>query len=172
MDKIDNAVDAYKKCASQIETQTWFIDECKLPKNFHSWFASAVLHIWIYSTRLKLEGDEGKAMSQEIFNHLWVDVELELHKAGAQRILNIVKDLLSGYYGHTLAYNEGLFKGDPVLASALWKNVYGGKEINATQLAVLLRYVREQLKRIHDAPKDEILSGKFKFERMTEKIQY
>jgi hypothetical protein len=34
-----------------------------------------------------------------------------------------VSDLISTYYGQTLAYDEGLYEGDAILAAALWRYV-------------------------------------------------
>jgi len=59
-----------------------YLKECQLPETFQSWFSVTVLHMWLYCARLRSEGSLGKEMKQELFNHLWVDVELKLHQAG------------------------------------------------------------------------------------------
>lgn len=81
-----------------------------------------ILHVWIYNARLRAEGLEGKEMKQEIFDHIWLDVEIKIHKAGVKRQLSkIMSNLVSAYYGQTLAYDEGLYCGDVILAGALWR---------------------------------------------------
>jgi hypothetical protein len=57
-----------------------------------------------------------------MFEHLWLDVELKLSEAGVKHNFSkIVADLLTSYYGQTLAYDEGLYMGDTFLTSALWR---------------------------------------------------
>lgn len=84
-----------------------------------------VLHVWMINARFRAEGKEGKEATQEIFNHMWTDVELRLNKEGFKaRIGKTLEDLLDSFYGQSLAYDEGLAKGDAVLAGALWKYVF------------------------------------------------
>jgi hypothetical protein len=76
----------------------------------------------MFNARLRSEGKEGREMTQEIFEHLWLDIELKLADAGVKHNLSkIVDELLTSFYGQTLAYDEGLCKGNPTLASALWR---------------------------------------------------
>jgi cytochrome b pre-mRNA-processing protein 3 len=37
-----------------------------------------------------------------------------------------MKDVLEQYHGSISAYDEGLIKGDAVLAAAIWRNIFGG----------------------------------------------
>ncbi|KAJ3041649.1 hypothetical protein HDV00_008926 [Rhizophlyctis rosea] len=125
-----------------------------------------VLHLWILFARLRAEGPDGRDMKQEVFTHIWLDVEIKLHKAGVKSRLNkILTDLMSAYYGQVLAYDEGLYhEGDAILAAALWRNVFGAnKPANATDLELLLTYVRRQLQQAEQIDRDEILGGKFAF---------
>lgn len=41
-------------------------------------------------------------------------------------IKGYMKDMLEQYHGSCAAYDEGLISGDPVLAAAVWRNVFGG----------------------------------------------
>jgi hypothetical protein len=89
---------------------------------FTSWFAITILHVWMLNTRFKAEGLGGKDSKQELFNHLWTDVELKLHDMGVKQSMGrVLEDLLDSFYGQSLAYDEGLAKGDSYLAGALWK---------------------------------------------------
>lgn len=89
---------------------------------FKTWFAMTILHTWMLNTRYKAEGVAGVDAKQELFNHLWTDVELKLTTLGVKHSIGkVLEDLLDSFYGQSLAYDEGLAKGDAILAGALWK---------------------------------------------------
>ncbi|KAJ3036074.1 hypothetical protein HK097_003931 [Rhizophlyctis rosea] len=81
------------------------------------------------------------------------------------RLNKVLQDLMSAWYGQSLAYDEGLYyEGDAILAAAIWRNVYGANQpVTATQLESLLTYVRKQLKHVEQFDRDEILNGRFKW---------
>ncbi|KAJ3211698.1 hypothetical protein HDU67_004336 [Dinochytrium kinnereticum] len=148
MDRIDNAREAYEACSRQFleENHLLAIEEYQLKNEFPVWFSATVLHLWMLNARLRTEGRDGTELKQEIFNMLWLDVEIRLHKAGIKQKLGVVVgELLSSYYGQTLAYDEGLALGDSVFASALWRNMYQNGPVSAADLESLTRYVRQQL---------------------------
>ncbi|TPX72126.1 hypothetical protein SpCBS45565_g00677 [Spizellomyces sp. 'palustris'] len=164
MSRIDSARHAYEACSLQFEKRPDFLQALNLPDNFQTWFAMTLLHVWIYNARLRAEGLEGKEMKQEIFDHIWLDVEIKIHKAGVKRQLSkIMSNLVSAYYGQSLAYDEGLYYGDAILAGALWRNLLGSQDVDAKQLESLVTYVRKQLQHIDQADRSEILEGRFSF---------
>ncbi|KAJ3414002.1 hypothetical protein HDV05_007209 [Chytridiales sp. JEL 0842] len=157
MEKIDHATVIYEGCANQFNDQNNLLKRFNLQDDFQTWFAVTVLHIWIYNVRLRSEGPAGKTIKQEVFNTLWLDVELRLHKSGVRTGLGkIVSDLISSFYGQTLAYDEGLYEGDAVLASALWRNMCGARDISATELKDMVAYVRNHLQNVDRLSSSEI----------------
>lgn len=81
-----------------------------------------ILHVWLVNLRFKAEGLPGKDATQELFNHIWIDADIRLNKAGVKaRVGKVMEDLVDSYYGQSLAYAEGLVKGDAILASAMWR---------------------------------------------------
>lgn len=60
---------------------------------------------------------------------MFVDVENRIrgpYKVTQNRLVKgYMKDLLEQYHGACAAYDEGLVRGDPVLAAAVWRNVFG-----------------------------------------------
>ncbi|KAK5672529.1 Serine carboxypeptidase 3 [Batrachochytrium dendrobatidis] len=164
MNVIDNARANYEHCSAQFEQQPEFVKSLGLDESFQGWFSMTILHVWILNARLRGEGANGKDMKQEVFNHIWLDVEIKLHQAGVKtRISQITSGLLDSYYGQTLAYDEGIYYGDSILAAALWRNFFGGKDVNAVQLLKLIEYTRRQLVHVEQTSLDDILSGKFQF---------
>ncbi|KAJ3007527.1 hypothetical protein HKX48_009066 [Thoreauomyces humboldtii] len=188
MNRIDSARHGYEACSGQFDKQQDVLKALGLPDNFQSWFAMTVLHMWIYNARLRAEGLEGKEMKQEMFDHIWIDVEIKIHKAGVKTQLStIMTNLVSAYYGQTLAYDEGLYYGDTVLAGAIWRSVHladycadcplnrlfhfastrnlmGSEDVDAKQMEALLVYVRKQLQRIDVADRAELLEGRYSFD--------
>nr|KAJ3421242.1 hypothetical protein HK105_004127 [Polyrhizophydium stewartii] len=165
MNVIDSARVVYEDCAAQFERQPGLVKALNLEESFQSWFSVTILHVWIVNARLRGEGGRGKDMVQEIFNHIWLDVELKLHQAGVKtKISKIATNLLDSYYGQTLAYDEGVCLGDAVLAAALWRNFFGCRDIDATQLALLVDYTRTQLALIEQTPLEDVIEGRFQFQ--------
>jgi cytochrome b pre-mRNA-processing protein 3 len=83
------------------------------------------------------------------------------------------------YYGNTLAYDEGLARGDAILASALWRcvikdhptetnfyrNLFSSNEnVDAQALTKMVRYIRHQLTVLDDLPDDDVLDAKWQFQ--------
>ncbi|KAJ3394975.1 hypothetical protein HDU84_004433 [Entophlyctis sp. JEL0112] len=150
MNKIDHARAAYESCSLQFYENNEFVKTMGLDDNLQSWFNVTVLHLWMYCAQLKTLGPVGRAMCQEMFSTLLLDIEIRLSKAGVRtQIDKIITDLISLYYGQILAYDEGLALGDAVLAGALWKNTLAASDnVSAQDLKRLVEYVRIQLQHL------------------------
>lgn len=165
MQRTDYAREIYGKCSSQFDERQNMLHYLDMPENFNSWFLFNVLHLWMYNCRMRAEGVEGKEIMQNVFEHLWLDVELKLAEAGAKRVNGIVQKMVASYYGQLLAYDEGIFKGDAVLAAALWRNFLDSdQDITPQKLEQVVIYVRRQLNRVENESTENILTGKFSFE--------
>jgi hypothetical protein len=153
---IENARLTYEQCS---------LIDCKemlaLPSNFQTWFRKTTLHLWMVNSRLK----EEKGFRQELFNHLWLDVEIKLHELKVKtRLKFITSSLLDSYYGQMLAYDEGLYFGDCYMSAALWRNLLDrNPEFTFEQLYTLNRYVQNHLINIENTNVATFLDGKFKF---------
>lgn len=165
MQRTDYAHAVYEQCSSQFDNRQDILHFLELPENFNSWFLLNILHLWIYNCRMRAEGPEAKEVMQSVFEHLWLDIELKLAEAGAKRVNGIVQRMVASYYGQFLAYDEGLYRGDAVLAAALWRNLLDADEdITPAKLEQLVIYVRRQLARISEAPTEDVIHGKFSFD--------
>ena len=75
-----------------------------------------------------------------------------------------LKDMFSQWRAVLLSYDEGLMKGDAMLAAAIWRNLMGAKEdIDFQKLAQIVGYMRRELKRLENATDDEVVDGLWKF---------
>jgi cytochrome b pre-mRNA-processing protein 3 len=87
------------------------------------------------------------------------------HKFNANSLRQkYLKDMFSQWRAVLVSYDEGLMKGDAMLAAALWRNLMGGKEdVDFNQLAQIVGYMRRELKRLEDAPMSEVAEGQWTF---------
>jgi cytochrome b pre-mRNA-processing protein 3 len=75
-----------------------------------------------------------------------------------------LKDMFSQWRGVLLSYDEGLVKGDAMLAAAIWRNLMGSREdADFEKLAQIVGYMRRELKRLDNATDAEVADGEWKF---------
>ena len=70
--------------------------------------------------RLRAEGEVGKDVSRMVVEHFVNDLELKISNRGV-RTREAMKELMAQYHGLSLAYDEGIYSDDTVLAGALWR---------------------------------------------------
>jgi cytochrome b pre-mRNA-processing protein 3 len=105
---------------------------------------------------------------QHIANHAFFAAEDRLvvwHKFNANSLRQKhLKDMFAQWRAVLLSYDEGLMKGDAMLAAAVWRNLMGAREdVDFEKLAQIVGYMRRELKRLDDAPDDEVAQGQWKF---------
>lgn len=88
-----------------------------------------------------------------------------MHKINARMIrTKYLKDFFNQWRGLTAAYDEGLVKGDAVLAAAVWRNVCKGEEnIDLRRLAEIVSYMRSVLASFDQMADDVIGKGEIEF---------
>ncbi|KAG2234242.1 hypothetical protein INT48_001961 [Thamnidium elegans] len=158
----------YNVCAEQMElNKDFYIKECNLPDNFQSWFSVTQLHVWMLMVHLRAEG-QGKLYIQELVNRFFDDAEVRIrgHGISQQKVINsYVKDLLAQFHGGVVAYDEGMCKDDPVLAAALWRNLFATSSNNATDLALVVQYIRRELQALEQYGGENLNAGIVKFDK-------
>ena len=105
---------------------------------------------------------------QHLTNHAFYAAEDRLvvwHKFNANSLRQKhLKDMFSQWRAVLLAYDEGLMKGDAMLASALWRNLLSaGDEVDFEKLAQVVAYMHRELKRLDEATDDEVANGQWQF---------
>jgi hypothetical protein len=120
-----------------------------------------MLHMYILVVRLRcLDQENFRAWQSQLVDHFFHEAETKMElthdvtsKALRQRYL---KDLFVQWRGLMLAYDEGLVKGDAVLASALWRNLFKhGEDVDMRVLAAIVSWMRLSLKNL-DQMEDEV----------------
>lgn len=75
-----------------------------------------------------------------------------------------LKDLFTQWRGVLAAYDEGLVKGDAVLATAVWRNIlYGREDVDLKGLGEVVCYMRGVLKGLERMRDEEIGKGEVVF---------
>ena len=75
-----------------------------------------------------------------------------------------LKDLWEVWRGLLLSYDEGVIKGDAVMASAVWRSIFKAKEdVNIEDVAIVAAYIRRELQRLGDMSDQQISTGEVAF---------
>ncbi|KAG4305789.1 hypothetical protein PORY_000699 [Pneumocystis oryctolagi] len=157
-----------KKGLQDENCNSWYSKHL-LPPSFQTWFHITMLHVWMLMVRIRaLPKKITKMYQQEFINHFFEDCEYRMrndYKIRSERIISLyMKDLLMQFHGSVFAYDEGLYRGDSVLALALWRNLYAGKtDINLSLLAASVLYVRNTLFELDNISDDDIQEAKIHF---------
>lgn len=110
-----------------------------------------MLHLYLINARLRcFEREEYRNWSQQMIDHFFYECEKKMHldhnitsSALRQRYL---KDIFVQWRGLLLAYDEGLIKGDAVLASAVWRNLFkGADDVDPRALVAIVGWIRSSL---------------------------
>lgn len=115
-----------------------------------------MLHMWLLVVRFRCwERMTYQAWQAQLVNHFFFEAEAKMEiahditsRAIRQRYL---KDLFVQWRGLILAYDEGLAKGDAVLASAVWRNLFKAREdVDMRAVAAVVGYMRACVKYLGD----------------------
>ncbi|KAH8199652.1 hypothetical protein TruAng_006182 [Truncatella angustata] len=140
---------------------TWHTD-FDLQPTFSTWSQITMLHLYLMYARLRnLPADSARSWQKQLTDHFFFDAEERMdvvHGLTSRGLRHrYLKDLFIQWRGVIAAYDEGVTKGDAVLAAAVWRNVYKGRaDVDARNLAAITAYMRACLKSL-DATPDQSL---------------
>lgn len=106
---------------------------------------------------------------QHLLDHFFYMAEdrmVTLHGINVQSLRNkYLKDLFTQWRGLLAGYDEGLAKGDDaVLATALWRNVFGAdQDVDLTLLGAVLSYTRGVLAGLDYMTNNVLMTGEVAF---------
>jgi cytochrome b pre-mRNA-processing protein 3 len=121
-----------------------------------------MLHMYLVFARLRnLDRDAARSWQAQLVDHFFFDAEEQMdvsHGISSRGLRHrYLKDLFVQWRGIIAAYDEGIFKGDAVLASAVWRNVFKAREdVDVRALAAIVSWMRLSLKMLDQMP-DEAL---------------
>ncbi|PHH84744.1 hypothetical protein CDD83_1466 [Cordyceps sp. RAO-2017] len=129
----------------------------QLRPSFSTWSHVTMLHLYLLNARVRcLEREAYRGWQQQLVDHFFYECEKKMHldhnitsSALRQRYL---KDIFVQWRGLLLAYDEGLVKGDAVLASAVWRNLFkGAPDVDPRALLAVVGWMRAALAALEDA---------------------
>ncbi|KAA8893262.1 ubiquinol-cytochrome C chaperone-domain-containing protein [Sphaerosporella brunnea] len=168
----------YLECACQAayvdgeefsESAKFWYDVCNRAPTFQSWSQVTILHMWMLMARMRaLDKPRVKIWQQHFIDHFFYDAEDKMVKRydikRASERSGYMKDLFHQYRGMTAAFDEGLVKGDAILTTALWRNIFDASEdVDIEAMAIVTSYVRRALSKLGSVDDDVIMRGCVKF---------
>jgi len=143
--------------------------ELGLAPTFNTWAQITFLHMYLLTTRIRVfPADHAPAWHQYLLDHFFYEAENRMtviHNVHARAVRNkYLKDLFIQWRGLTAGYDEGLIKGDAVLAAAVWRNVFkGDEEVDLRRLGEVVSYMRRVLKTLDTVQDEAVASGRVRF---------
>ncbi|KAK4238154.1 thiolase-like protein [Achaetomium macrosporum] len=155
---------------------SWHKDLGLLP-TFNTWAHITMLHMYLLVVRFRcFDPAAQQAWQTYLVNHFFYHAEAkmdEVHELTSRMIRqHYLKDLFVQWRGLILAYDEGLVKGDAVLASAVWRNLFKAREdVDVRALAAVVAWMRAGLHELGEMSDDEVeVGGHGAFGELTEKF--
>lgn len=149
----------------------------ELPVTFNMWAQVMYLHMYALTARLrKFPAQHVRIWEQNLLDHFFYAAEDRMamwHGMAARGIRNkYLKDLWVQWRGVLVSYDEGLIKGDAVLAAAVWRNVFQAREdVDLADVAAVVSYLRRELSRLDKLPDNVISTGDIKFLNPADEIK-
>ena len=145
----------------------WWFTTLNLPPTFSTWSQVTFLHMYVIIAQLRAtlpSESEFQNYHRYLIEHFSREAEdkmVLLHNLNAQGIRSrYLKDLLLQWRGILVSYDEGLVKGDAVLASAVWRNLFRADEdVDWVKVASVVAFLRLAMKTTGAMSMDQLLSA-------------
>jgi cytochrome b pre-mRNA-processing protein 3 len=124
-----------------------------------------MLHLYFLTVRFRNFGTiKQNHWEQHLVDHFFWDAEEKMiknHRMEARGTRNkYLKDMFEQWRGLILAYDEGLARGDAVLAAAVWRNVFKADEnVDIEALTMIVSWMRGTLHDLDKLRDEEITLG-------------
>ena len=151
-----------------------------LPPTFSTWSQVTYLHMYLLAVRIRALPSSTTVTNYnryllDHFSHSAEDKMILLHYITARGIRNrYLKDLFLQWRGILAAYDEGLVKGDAVLGSAVWRNLWKGQEdVDWVKVSMVVGYMRTALVLLDRVEVDQLVgqAGRVFSEAKTRTLQ-
>lgn len=126
-----------------------------------------MLRMYLLVARARnLEPEAYQAWYRQLVDHFFFDCERLMdvnHELSAKIVRQrFLKDLFVQWRGIVAAYDEGVARGDAVLASAVWRNLYKARPegVDFRRVAGVVGYIRASLWDLEKKPDSDIVVGK------------
>ncbi|KAI9691490.1 MAG: Protein cbp3, mitochondrial, partial [Bathelium mastoideum] len=123
-----------------------------LTPTFNTWAQITMLYMYALTVRLRcLPASEFALFQQHLNNACFAAAEhrmISLHRINLSGMRQrYLKDLFGQWRGVSVAYDEGLIRGDAVLATAIWRNIFkADQDVDVEKVAAVTSYLRRLLR--------------------------
>lgn len=137
----DVAAQLYVVSVEQARSPAFFT-EMGVPDSVDGRFDMIILHIMLLIRRMRTQGEEAAAVSQELLNLMFADMDRNLREMGVGDLSvgKQVKKMAKAFYGRSDTWEKGLDESISALASALTETVYRSVEGGAAEVDALAAY--------------------------------
>lgn len=143
---------------------SWWFKDIGLEPTFSVWSQVTFLHMYMLTVRMRDLPTNKEYLEHQkyLVEHFSADAEDRMnlwHGMGSSRTVRnkYLKDLFIQWRGAMYAYDEGLVKGDAVLAAAVWRNLWkADEEVDWQKVAMVVAYVRRCLTQLSDMSLQDI----------------
>ena len=163
LDSVSESIHSF--CSLSIAKNPVCSIEAGLTPTYNNWAQITFLHMYLLTVRMRcFPPDQAPAWNQHMIDHfsyLAEDRMVVTHNIAARMIRNrYLKDLFVQWRGLTAAYDEGLVRGDAVLATAVWRNVFkANADIDLRRLGQVVSYMRNVLNKLEAMEDEGLTSG-------------
>ncbi|RFU26666.1 hypothetical protein B7463_g9665, partial [Scytalidium lignicola] len=147
----------------------WWHAELGLKPTFSTWSQVTMLHMYLLTARFRcFSSSDSQIWQQHLLDHFFYDAENRMvinHNMHARGTRNkYLKDLYIQWRGLLAAYDEGVVKGDAVLAAAVWRNVFKANEdVDIKGLAQIVSLMRRTLRDLDELDELDIKMSPVQF---------
>lgn len=147
----------------------WWFETLGLTPTFNTWAQITFLHMYLLTCRLRcFPPAHAPVWHQHLLDHFFYIAEDRMvvtHNIAARSIRNkYLKDLFVQWRGLMAGYDEGLVRGDAVLATAVWRNIFKADEnVDFRGVGEVVSYIRGVLKGLDELADESIASGEVVF---------
>ncbi|KAI9693559.1 MAG: Protein cbp3, mitochondrial [Bogoriella megaspora] len=143
--------------------------ELGLTPTFNTWAQVTMLYMYLILVRMRyFPTDQFTNYNQHFVNHFFQDAEDRMAKYHGMVAAGVrqkhLKDLFTQWRGALTAYDEGLIRGDAVLATAVWRNIFKANiEVDVEKVAAVAGYMRRCLRMLDTINNTQIERAKIDF---------
>jgi len=133
-----------------------------MPDTFDGRFEMLAAHLYVLNARLRQDGDNGRALSQEVIDLFLADMDVALRESavGDQVVPKRLAKMTRVVHGRAAAYDRARdAEGDTQteIAVVIARNVFNGRKLQQNELA-MADWMLQQIASLEKHPLDQILA--------------
>ncbi len=156
----------YGVIVQQARQPAFYVDD-GVPDTVAGRFDMITLHAYIVMRRLNKLGREGGAISQSLFDTMFLDMDRNMREMGVGDIVvgKRIKALAISFYGRIKAYDEALDGSENALADALKRNLFLEASPKEHQLIAMAEYLRFNITESENWSLAALAAGNFGYQK-------